>query len=89
MSVISSTRPSGPASTPSPARAAASGSASASRGTPKRCACSSSSSAFERAASPTTSSESLWATTSSACVPIEPVEPTIRILRIRLSLGNA
>ena len=41
------------------------------------------------AARPTTSSSSLRATTSSAWVPIEPVDPTMTILRTRLSLGAA
>ena len=56
--------------------------------TPNARACSSSSSPLDPAASPTTSSASLRATTSRACVPIEPVEPTIRILRIRPSVGE-
>ncbi len=90
-SVISSTRPSAPPSTRPPvhsaARAAASGSARATVSTPNWRACSRSRSALPPAASPTTSSESLRETTSRACVPIEPVEPTIRILRIRRSVG--
>src|SRR5919112_3397222 len=88
-SVITSTRPSAPPSTVacSPARAAASGSASAIRSTPKRRDCSSSSSQLDAAARPTTSSPSLRSTTSSAWVPIEPVDPTMTILRTRLSLG--
>src|ERR687896_940402 len=83
VSTISSTSPSGPPSTRacSPARAAASGSARASRSTPKRPACSSSSSQLEPAARPATSRSSLRSTTSSACVPIDPVDPTMRILR--------
>ena len=39
--------------------------------------------------SSTTSSDSLAAITSSACVPIEPVDPAITILRIRMSVGGA
>ena len=57
------------------------------RSTPKRRACSSSSSQLDAAASPTTSSSALRSTTSSAWVPIEPVDPTMTILRTRLSLG--
>ena len=93
LAVISSTRPSAPASTSpsvhaSEARAAASlvGERDARRRRSAR-ACSSSGSQLEPAASPTTSSSSLRSTTSSACVPIEPVDPTITILRIRMSLG--
>ena len=93
VSVISSTSPSGPArisrSECSPARAAASGSASAMRVTPCRRACSSRSSQLEAAARPTSSRSSQRSITSSACVPIEPVEPTMRILRTELSLGRA
>src|SRR4051794_6334316 len=80
--VISSTRPSAPASTSPPvhasaARAAACPSASPMRVTPCRSACSTSSSKLRDAASATTSSSSLRSTTSSAWVPIDPVDPRI------------
>src|SRR3954469_16729232 len=78
--VISSTRPSAPASTsppvqPSAARAAAASSASAMRVTPCSTACFVSSSKLREAASATTSSSSLRSITSSAWVPIDPVDP--------------
>src|SRR4051794_40074603 len=82
--VISSTSPSAPASTSPPvqssaARAAAASSASAMRVTPCSIACLVRSSKLRDAASATTSSSSLRSITSSACVPIEPVDPRMAI----------
>ena len=81
-STTSRTSPSAPASTSpsvhaSPARAAACSSARAMRLTPCRRACSSSGSHERSADRPTSSSSSLQLQTSSAWVPIEPVEPRI------------
>ena len=56
--------------------------------TPCARACSSSGSQLEPAASPTTSSWSLRSITSSAWVPIDPVDPMMAILRTRMSLGG-
>ncbi len=81
--VINSTSPSGPASTVPPvqasaARAAASASASAIFLTPNCSAClTSSSQSLPALSASNSSSPPLRATTSSACVPIEPVEPRI------------
>ena len=81
-STTSRTSPSGPPSTSpsvhaSAARAAACASASAIRPTPCARACSTSASHERSAESPTSSSSLAAAHTSSACVPIEPVEPRI------------
>jgi hypothetical protein len=83
-SATSRINPSGPRSTSppvhaSPARAAASGSVSATRGTPCWRACATSASWSRAADSPTTSkAPCARATTSSACVPMDPVEPRMR-----------
>src|SRR5215211_1967695 len=92
-SVPSSIRPSGPASTSPPvqrsaALAAASASERAMRSTRMRSACWTSCSQLEEAASATTSRPALRPTTSSAWVPIEPVDPTMTMLRTRPSLGG-
>ena len=68
-----------PRSRPRPPRPAACSSASATRVTPWRCACPSSCSQLSRRQSPTTSSSSLRSTTSSAWVPMDPVEPRMTI----------
>src|SRR5918992_3568579 len=90
VSPITPPSPSGPLSTDacSPARAAAPGLARASLSTPKRPACSSSSSQLEPAARPAISSSPLRSTTSSACVPIDPVDPTMRTRLTKSSVGS-
>ena len=93
VSTISDTSPSGPVSTSpavhaSAARAAAASSPSATRVTPCRCAWASSCSHWPPADRATTSSSPLRSTTSSACVPIEPVDPRMAILRTDRSLGR-
>src|SRR4051794_15682009 len=86
-SATSRTSPSGPASTSPPvqasaARAAASGSLMATRVTPCARACATTASCARPADSPTISNASpARCTTSSACVPIEPVEPRMRSRR--------
>ena len=80
---ISSRTPSSPASTRAPssslaARFAASGSVSATAPTPLSRACATRRSQLCAAERPASSSDSDAATTSSACSPIEPVEPRIR-----------
>ena len=79
-SITSRTSPSAPTSTSpsvhaSAARAPASASASAMRRTPCSAACSTSASHERSALSPTSSRSGERATMSSACVPIEPVDP--------------
>src|SRR3954469_4933990 len=90
---ISSTRPSLPASTSPPvqasaARAATASSASAIRSTPCCSAWATSRSKLEPAAMPTSSISSLRSTTSSACVPIDPVDPSSTNLRTQARIGT-
>ena len=87
------TSPSAPASTRpsvqlSAARAAASPSARAIRVTPCARACSSSGCHELSAESPTSSNSPLRSQTSSACRPIEPVEPRMRSRRIGPIIGR-